>query len=392
MQPQMTRRQLLRALLVEDQEDDALLLLRQLRQHGYEVTHRRVWDEPSMRAALREEPWEIVLCDYFMPGFNAMRALEVFQEAQLDIPFVVISGSIGEDIAVAAMRAGVHDYVMKDKLTRLGAAVERELRDAAGRRERRRMELERVALLEREAQARAEAERQAVELARANADLERFTFAASHDLQEPLRMVGIYTQLLLRRLGPELQDQAELAQYAEYIRQGVKRMETLTRDLVDYARVAHEDYSSTHVDLNSAVDAAWKAVSDTAEAKEAVIERVPLPPVQGEFQQLVKVFQSLFSNALLYHDPDQPPRIEITCSEIEGRIAIHVRDHGIGIPAEFHQQIFGIFKRLQHSGRTGNGVGLALAKRIVERHGGYIWVDSQPGEGAVFTFTLPKAL
>lgn len=389
MQPEKSvRRQPLRALLIEDCADDAVLVLRQLRQHGYDVVHRQVSAEPELRAALREESWDILLCDYFLPGFNALRAFEVFRETAIDVPFVVISGSIGEDIAVEAMRAGVQDYVMKDKLARLGAAVERELREAEIRRERRRMEQERQALLEREARARAEAERHAVELSRLNSDLERFTFAASHDLQEPLRMVGIYTQLLLRRLGPDLSEQPVVSEYAEYIRQGVRRLETLTRDIAEYSYIAHEPYSPARVELNALVKQALGNLHELIAGKNAVIQLAPLPAVKGEAAPLLKVLQNLLENALLYHSPEQPPRIDIRASEVDGFAVIHIRDHGVGIPPEFHEQVFGIFKRLQV--RTGNGMGLALAKRIIERHGGRIWVDSEPGHGAMFSFTLPR--
>ncbi|MBZ5516259.1 MAG: response regulator, partial [Acidobacteriia bacterium] len=141
----------LRALIVEDSEDDTQLLLRVLRRGGYDVTHERVEAAAEMQAALARQAWDIVLSDYRMPGFSGLAALEILKESGLDLPFIIISGTIGEDIAVAAMKAGAHDYLMKGKLARLGPAIERELREVEDRRARRQAE---EALAESEARFR----------------------------------------------------------------------------------------------------------------------------------------------------------------------------------------------------------------------------------------------
>src|SRR2546430_8086131 len=134
-------KQPLRVLLVEDSDDDAILLLRQLKRAGHEVVHRRIESAPEVKDALATESWDVVISDYAMPGFSGLDALRMVQEHGLDIPFILVSGQIGEDMAVAAMKAGAHDSLMKDKLARLVPAVERELREAEVRRARRRADL-----------------------------------------------------------------------------------------------------------------------------------------------------------------------------------------------------------------------------------------------------------
>ena len=228
---------------------------------------------------------------------------------------------------------------------------------------------------------------QAAELARSNADLQQFAFVASHDLQEPLRTMTAYAQLLSRRAEDKL-DEASL-EYLGFIIDGASRMQRLINDLLAFSRILHgHERALEQVDLDPVV--AWAIMNLNTAIKEsgAVIEYENLPTVKGNQQELVQLVQNLLANAIKYRS-SEPPHIRITTEEREGEVCVSVSDNGIGIDPQYHEHIFGVFKRLHGKDVPGTGIGLALCKRIVEKHGGRIWVESQPGHGATFRFVLP---
>jgi signal transduction histidine kinase len=229
------------------------------------------------------------------------------------------------------------------------------------------------------------------ELRRANEDLERFSYAASHDLQEPLRTITAYTQLLARRLGPTLDDEAEML--VSQILEGSTRMSALIKDLLAYARLGTgEGPGTAPVDCGEVVKAAISNLEGSiSEAHAAVTMDEPLPWVAGSSPALIQLFQNLIGNALKYRRADVPPEIHIAADHHNGECTISVRDNGIGFKQEYGEQIFGVFKRLHGSAYPGTGIGLAICKRIVELHGGRIWTTSEEGRGAIFYFTLHEA-
>jgi PAS domain S-box-containing protein len=230
------------------------------------------------------------------------------------------------------------------------------------------------------------------ELTRTNRELEEFAYVSSHDLQEPLRMVNTYTQLFLKRIGP--QGDPELEQYAEYVRTGVRRMETLLKDLLTYSRVGHQEFSEdgATADLQVALQLAIADLGTTLKDTETELSVEPLPIVFGEQSQLSHVFQNLLSNAIKYRTPAEPPHIRIAAKHTENQWVISVADNGIGFEQHHAERIFGLFKRLHRQKEyPGTGLGLAICKRIVERYGGRIWAESQPGAGSTFSFMLPEA-
>jgi signal transduction histidine kinase len=235
-----------------------------------------------------------------------------------------------------------------------------------------------------------EVRRRNAELERANNELEEFAYVASHDLQEPLRMVNIYTQLLLRRIGDP--HDPETGQFAEFVKKGVQQMEALIKDLLLYSRVVHpEQEKAQAADLNHSLEQALSVLRLSIEETGAVVSREALPVVYGEERQLALVFQNLLSNALRYRRQDVPPRITISAETRDGQWLISVRDNGIGFDPQHAVRIFGLFKRLHKDAYPGTGLGLAISKRIVERYGGRIWGTSDgEGCGAVFCFCLPR--
>ncbi len=363
----------LRVLLVEDSESDAALIVRHLSKAGYDVSQKRVETAGQMRAALEEPDWDIVIADYKLPGFDAPAALAILQQTGLDLPFIVVSGHIGEETAVALMKAGAHDYLMKDNLARLAPVVERELGEARMRRERRR--------------GQEELRRSVEELARSNAELEQFAYVVSHDLQEPLRMVASYVQLLEERYKDQLDGNAR--EFIAYAVDGATRMKRMITDLLTYSRAGKNGKETVEVACEAALGQACADLRASITEAAAEISHSPLPTVLGDADQLTHLFQNLIGNAIKFRS-QAPPRVHVS-AELNGQEWVFsVCDNGIGVDPQFADRIFLVFQRLHaREDYPGTGIGLAIARKIVERQGGRIWVESEPGKGATFHFTVP---
>lgn len=232
--------------------------------------------------------------------------------------------------------------------------------------------------------------RTVTELERVNRGLEEFAHVSSHDLQEPLRMVNSYSQLLIRRLGHEATDEQQ--EFAGYIQHGVKRMETLIRDLLAYSRTVHTagELTVSQTSLEEALHHALTIVEGRIAETGATVTHDALPTVRGDVNQLAHVFQNLLSNALKYRKPNESPCIYIEAEQQGVHWVIIVRDNGIGFEQHQAERIFGLFKRLHREEEyPGTGLGLAICKRIIERYGGKMWAESELGVGSKFFFSLP---
>jgi PAS domain S-box-containing protein len=230
--------------------------------------------------------------------------------------------------------------------------------------------------------------RRANELVESNEELERFAYIASHDLQEPLRMITSFLLLLKKRYTGQVDDTA--AQYIDFAVDGAERMKKLIRDLLEYSRAGAplEDY--TQVDLNMVMFDVATMFDNKITSAGARLDVGHLPMIQGRRLQLQQLFQNLVSNALKYRGKE-PPVIEIGCVDKGKHWEFFVKDNGIGIDPRFNEKIFLIFQRLHNKTEySGTGIGLAICRKIVERHGGQIWVESEPGKGSTFKFTLVK--
>ncbi|MBC7926240.1 MAG: PAS domain S-box protein [Bryobacteraceae bacterium] len=226
-------------------------------------------------------------------------------------------------------------------------------------------------------------------LRRANRELEEFAYVASHDLQEPLRTVNIYTQLLLRNFDT---GNSEASQYAQFIREGVHRMESLIRDLLTFSKVVHTDTTTGGLaDLSTACNDAVSVLKSRIEESGAIIVVKPLPLALGDTRQIAHVFQNLLSNSLKYCKKEVPPEVQISARPDGDQWIVSVRDNGIGFEPQYSERIFGLFKRLHKDEYPGTGLGLAICQRIIQGYGGRMWAESAPAEGATFYFTLPQA-
>jgi light-regulated signal transduction histidine kinase (bacteriophytochrome) len=231
-------------------------------------------------------------------------------------------------------------------------------------------------------------------LRRSNAELEQFAYVASHDLQEPLRKVASFCQLLEKRYGDQLDERG--IEYIEFAVDGAKRMQVLINDLLTFSRVGRLGTAQAEVDLGVALDAGLANLATAIEEADAEIVRPaqPLPQVVGDPTLLTMLWQNLIGNAVKFRHKDRRPRVVIGCERRTGDTAdewlLSVSDNGIGVGEEFAEKVFVIFQRLH--GRevySGTGVGLALCKKIIEQHGGAIWVDTSYTDGTRLQFTLP---
>jgi signal transduction histidine kinase len=363
----------LRALLVEDNALDAALVVRALHKDGFDVIADVVQDEAAFTRTLRAHPPEVVLADYNLPNWKGMEALRVLRSEGLDIPLILVSGALGDVTAVECIKQGATDYVLKDGLARLPEVIRRALREKRERTLRHQVEQDLARKME--------------ELARSNADLEQFAYVASHDLQEPLRMVTAYTQLLGERYKGKLDENAD--KFIGYASEGALRMQVLIQDLLAFSRVGRNGAASASVDCNAVMEEVRQTLSTAIQESGTLITHGKLPAIWVDRTQITQVFQNLIGNAIKFRGKE-PPVISVEAEELDNRWLFRVSDNGIGIAPEYAENIFVVFQRLHaRTEYPGNGIGLAICKKIVERYGGRIWVESQGGSGSTFKFTMP---
>jgi signal transduction histidine kinase len=366
----------LEVLIVEDNSADCELVLRELQRGEFTVSAEMVQTADEFRRQVREKVPDVVLADYNLGQWRGIEALEILRREGLDVPLILVSGALGDVNAVECIKQGATDYVLKDSLTRLPEAVRRALQEKQLRDERR--------------LAQAELAKKVEELARSNADLEQFAYVASHDLQEPLRMVASYTQLLAERYQGKLDPQAD--KYIQYAVNGALRMQTLIQDLLAFSRVGRSGMEMKATNCNEVVEDALKSLGAAIEANRATITHAALPAVMGNAAQLRQVFQNLIANAIKFHGP-AAPEIQIEAESQGDEWLLSVADNGIGIAPDHVADIFIVFNRLHtREEYPGNGIGLAICKKIIELHGGRIWVEPHDGPFTTFKFTLHAAI
>ncbi len=363
----------LRVLHIEDNELDAELISQALRRGSFSASVVVVQEEAEFERELRAHRPDIVLADYNLPQWKGIDALHVLRRAGLDIPLILVSGALGDITAVECIKQGATDYVLKDGLARLPEAVRRALQ------ERRLLGLRR--------QAEEDLARKVEELARSNAELEQFAYIASHDLQEPLRMVAAYTQLLAERYRGKLDADAD--KFIGYASEGALRMQTLVQDLLAFSRVGRNCAACGPVDCDAAVEEVLLSLGPAIEESSAVVTHAALPVVWADRSQMTQVFQNLIGNAIKFRGKEAPA-ISVQAEKAGPQWLFSVGDNGIGIAPEHLENVFVVFQRLHtRTEYGGNGIGLAICKKIVEHCGGKIWVEAQASHGSIFKFTMP---
>ena len=276
-------RQALKVLIVEDDPNDIELSLHALYQGGFESDCAAVQTREEFTERVRLATYDVVLADYNLPLWNGMETVDILRQEGLDIPVIVISGYLGELRAVECIKQGAADYVLKDHLLRLPESVRLALREKKLREEHRCAQ---------------------EDLARSNRDLEQFAYVASHDLQEPLRMVAIYTQLLAERYRGKLDDDAD--KYIHYAVDGATRMQTLVQDLLAFSRVGRQGTEFKLSDCAVVIDIALKNLHTAIQESSAHVECGFLPSVVADSSQLTQLFQNLIGNAIKFRGPSRP--------------------------------------------------------------------------------------
>jgi len=229
----------------------------------------------------------------------------------------------------------------------------------------------------------------AAKLARSNTELERFAYVASHDLQEPLRMVASFTQLLSKRYYGKLDETAD--RYIDFAVDGAKRMQQLIADLLAYSRLNNKEIELRQADSEALMVAAMQNLRVMIEESGASVDWDQLPEVWVDQTQFIQLFQNLVGNAIKFRQKETAPQIYVSAEDSGAEWLFSVKDNGIGIDPRHADRVFQIFQRLHTRAEyPGTGIGLAVCQKVVERHGGKIWVESEPGAGSTFRFTIPK--
>jgi signal transduction histidine kinase len=390
----------LKALIVDASERDAALLLRELGRGGYDVKAERVQTRESMTAALENDHWDVVLSDYAMPRFSASAALSLVQSLGLDLPFIIVSGTAGEETAVDAMRAGAHDFMSKSGLTRLLPALERELREAANRVERKKI-------------------RDQLTISERMVSVGILTASIAHQINNPLTvMIGNLALAVedlqkivttARHAGATQRSHGSsagaididwLTAYANDLgamlrstQEAAERVRRIARDLKAYSR-SDDEVLSGAVDIRTVLDSAIRMAA-TEIRHRARLKRnyADVPPVGGSESRLGQVFFNLIVNAAQAIPEGHVDRNEIgvtTRLDERGQVVIEISDSGAGIAADQLVHIFDLFFTTKLAG-LGTGLGLAICRGIIADLGGTIVVDSRLGVGTVFKVTLAPA-
>jgi two-component system sensor histidine kinase/response regulator len=360
-----------RLLVVDDDEANCDVLRRQLVRNGHTVSC--VGSGAEALDLLREPVFDLVLLDVVMPGLSGFQVLERLKASEIlcNIPVIMMSALDEAEGAAHCIQMGAEDYLHKPF-------------DPVLLRARLHSALERKRLHEAEKERTAELELASQSLKRANEDLNRFAFAASHDLQEPLRTITTTLQLLSRQFERDLAPEQQVL--LELTIDGARRMSHLIKDLLAYSLASSQERVLESVDSEHTLGDALINLRQSIEESGATVTYDPLPTILFGRAQLGQLFQNLIGNAIKYRS-QRPPEIHVTAAKEGERWVFSVRDNGIGIDQQYRQTIFEPFRRLHGQGLPGTGLGLAICARIVEGYGGRIWVDSEPGEGSAFFFT-----
>jgi signal transduction histidine kinase len=368
----------LSVLIIEDSENDALLLLRELKRSGYIPEAERVYTAAGLESALKKRSWDFIISDFVMPKFSGLEALKMIEAQGVNTPVIITSGKISDETAVLAMKAGAVDYIMKDNLTRLGPAIERELREVAVRQEREKANRE---LKERDEELRV--------LKAIDQLKDEFIGLVSHELRTPLTVIlGALDTVITEG------DKLSPAEIKELLTDSYCEAESLSEILTNLLELARAQANRLQIEeetlyIRETIDTVIKKLSQAAAHHSIIINCDRSLTVKADRVRLQRILYNLLNNAIKYSSAGSS--IEITVQANADEVKFSVKDHGIGISPEKQGKLFEPFQRIEtvEINVSGTGLGLVVCRRLVEAHGGRIWLKSKTGEGSTFYFTLP---
>ena len=372
----------LRVLIVEDSDRDVALEVRALKAAGYQVTYAVAETAAEMKAALAEQAFDVIISDHDLPQFNAFGALAVLKQSGMDIPFIIVSGAIGEEAAVSAMVSGAHDYVMKNNLTRLVPAIQRELKEAESRRERKRSE-ENLKKKDEELLMISQQLLQVEKLA----TMGELSASIAHELNNPLAIVSLRVESLINNLPEDSIGQREL----KIVLEEVERMGNLVANLLQFSRRGQKQIST--VDIREEIEKVLELVYYHLRKHNIVIWREfakEAPHIQADRQQLQQVFLNLFTNASDAMPEGGTLTIRVAAPPESMQVIVEIADTGTGIPPEILPRIAEPFFSTKPEGK-GTGLGLAICRRIIKEHNGTFDLVSEgiTGKGTTVRISLP---
>jgi len=396
-------------LLVDDRPANLLTLESILEDLGQDMVKASSGKE-ALRNVLKED-YAVILLDVKMPEMDGFDTAALIRERERSrhTPIVFLTAHKDDEQLFRGYYAGAVDFLykpinpevlrskvsvfvdlsLKTELLRQQAQILQTRNDELEKQVEQRREAERSVLaLNSELEARVRA--RTVELSRSNDELRQFAYAASHDIKEPMRTIASYTQLLSQRYADRLDDTGQ--EFLLYVIEAVRRMDVLLSDLLSYSQhLGAKPAAFGAINVEAVLTGVLMNLQASIKESGGTVTHDPLPTdMTADFAQLGQLFQNLVSNSLKYRKPDVAPEIHISVDEGRDEFTFSVRDNGVGIEPPYREQVFGIFKRLHGREYPGTGMGLAICKKIVERHGGRIWVDSEAGAGSNFLFTIPN--
>ncbi|HYP08093.1 MAG TPA: response regulator [Bryobacteraceae bacterium] len=362
-------------LLVDDDETNRDILSRQLQRTGCAVTTAE--DAQAALSRISKQRFDVVLLDILMPGVDGVTALKQIKSERPDLPVIMISALDEMESVRQCLQLGAEDYLLKPfdpVLLQSGLAA------TLDRSRLRQAERERTRALEAALN----------QLQEVNGDLQQFAYAASHDLQSPIRTVMTMSQLLTRRYKGRIDEEAD--HLIDSITEGMRRLNELVDDLLAYSRLSWRgEEPPVEFPLREAVDFAMANLEEQRRAAGASIEIESLPFVVGRRTHYIQLFQNLIGNSIKYRG-DKAPRVRVTSSFDGEECTVHVSDNGIGFDSAYAARVFEPFQRLHGYDYPGSGIGLAICARVVKQYGGRIWAESEVGKGSVFSFTIPMSV
>ncbi|ACA98305.1 MULTISPECIES: ATP-binding protein [Cyanophyceae] len=376
----------LHILLIEDNLAEAELLgdlLADIEMVQCDIVHFAHLEKAI--ACLEDQTFDVILLDLSLPDSQGLSSLPMLMGIAPDVPIVVLTNTNDAELALEAVHQGAQDYLIKKNI-----AFDQEtlLRSILYAIERKRNQQALKLANERLRQEMKAREAMQIKLEQSNQELEQFAYIASHDLKQPLASIYSWSQLLQVRYGNCLDEKG--SSYLNAIQDSVRQMTQLIEDLLTYSRVDRVENTAVDVDCNLIVHQVCNRLSSAIAQQSAKLTIDSLPTIQGNPLQISQIFQNLIENALKYCREEVPPQIRISAVQNDNHWVFSCHDNGIGIEADYFEQIFYAFKRLHSQSQySGTGIGLAVCKKIVRRYGGEIWLTSTFGEGSTFYFSFP---